>query len=111
MKFTNVSGTKYSRKSVSNVREKHMVIPVIKAITWFLVSDDAKIPMALNAAPRSIPPVYPPTTGPQSSFPKKDTEIAYKRVGVNITAMNAMDAKNFPRMISLNSTGKVRSIS
>ena len=47
-------GIKYRIKSVNKVSEKHIAMPIIKAITWFLVNRDAKMPIDENVAPKRI---------------------------------------------------------
>ena len=66
--FSIDSGRKKSILSM-RVRIKQKDIPVIKAMIWFRVRDEANSPIAVKAAPSNIAPIYPPVTGPQSRSP------------------------------------------
>ncbi|GAB6162290.1 hypothetical protein JCM12298_14490 [Desulfothermus naphthae] len=55
--------------------------------------------------------MYPHITGPQSKFPMKLILIGKNIVGINMKKMNQQRAKNFPKIISFNFTGKVTNIS
>jgi len=84
---------------------------MINAIIWFLVSEEAKSPIAENAAARNIAPMYPPRAMPQSISPRNETKIPYDKVGI-IMIMEKMTAdKNLPITTSRAVTGSVRSIS
>ena len=50
-------------------------MPVINAIIWFFVRDEAKIPMEENDIPSNRVPRYPPITGPQSRSPRYEIKI------------------------------------
>ena len=67
-------GTKNKNLS-SIVKIKHKAQPIIKAIIWFRVRDDAKSPRAQYAAARKIAPRYPPITGPGSISPINDIKM------------------------------------
>jgi len=93
------------------VKEKQIVTPIINAIIWFLVIDEANKDIDENAPPRRMLPIYPPITGPKSSWPINEIETGYDSVGINIIPTKAKLAKNFPMIMSLKVTGKVSKIS
>ena len=57
------------------VKVKHKEQPIIKAMIWFRVKDDANNPMEHYDAARKIAPIYPPRTGPASTSPIKEIKI------------------------------------
>jgi hypothetical protein len=93
------------------VKAKQIATPIINAIIWFLVNEEANKDMDENAPPRKILPIYPPMIGPTSSWPINEIEIGYDSVGINIIPTKARFAKNFPMIISLKVTGNVSRVS
>ena len=88
-----------------------MTMPMIKAMIWFLVREDANNPMEEKAAPSRMAPMYPPITGPQSISPKNEIKIGYANVGISMADVKAVAAKNFPSRTSRKVTGSVSSVS
>lgn len=72
----------------------------IKAIIWFLVIEDANIPIEHKADIKNTLPIYPPITGPKSSLPNNNKVIGYIIVGKRAKSMNITADKNFPIIIS-----------
>ena len=74
--------------------------PTIKAIIWFLVIEEANIPIEHKADIKNTLPIYPQITGPKSNLPKNNKVIGYNKVGKRAKSINITADKNFPVIIS-----------
>jgi hypothetical protein len=88
---------------------KIKVNATMNAITWLVEIVEAKIPIAMYAAPIKKRPKYPLSIMPISGEPSAMIEIAKGKVKNTATAKNAKPAKYFPRMISISDIGMVKS--
>ncbi len=75
------------------------------ATIWFSVMDEVNIPRAIKLEPRSIIPIYPEMTTPQSRVAKISRIAIYGRVPSTIIKSTVNVAKNLPMSVATSERG------